>query len=76
MKLTKNLNVLITDFQRMVPIIEEMGPELPGASKTIIQALNETVITLKAMQKTIFLRSSVREVLEEEADKIRKPANK
>jgi len=73
--LTTNLNQLISDFQRMVPVIEKMAPEIPGASKTLIQAMNETVITLKAMQKTIFLRGSVREVLEEEGTKVRKPAS-
>lgn len=75
--LTKNMNTLIGDMQRMIPVIEKLGPDIPGASKTIIETLNETVITLKAMQKTFFLRASVRKVLEEEAEKasVRKPAS-
>jgi len=75
--LTKNMNVMIGDIQRMVPVIEKMGPDLPGASKTIVETLNETAITLKAMQKTMFLRASVKKVLEEEAEKVqqRVPAN-
>lgn len=71
--LTKNLNQLSNDMKEIVPIIKEIAPEIPNASKKAISALDETVITLKAMQKTFFLRSSVREVKEEAAK--RNPAS-
>ncbi len=53
-----------------------MGPELPRTSKRAIEALDETVVTLKALQKSFLLRGSVQEVRTEEADRERKPANK
>ncbi|MEM7646936.1 MAG: MlaD family protein [Pseudomonadota bacterium] len=73
LKLTKNLNELSSDMKEIVPIVKEIAPEIPGASRKAVQALDETVLTLKAMQKTFFLRSSVREVKEEQQK--RKPAN-
>ena len=76
LQLTKNLNQLTSDFQEMLPIFKKMAPDFPEAGNAAMQALNEAVITLRAMQKTFFLRSSVREVLEEAADqKKRQPAS-
>ncbi|MCB0377207.1 MAG: MCE family protein [Bdellovibrionales bacterium] len=74
LELSQNLNSLTKDMQEIVPIVKEMAPQFPEASQKAVRALDETVVTLKAMQKTFFLRSSVREVKEEE--KQRKPANK
>ena len=56
------------------PAVDEVGPELPGASRRMVEALNETVVLLKAMQRSFFMRSNVREVQEEEASR-RLPAN-
>ena len=65
LKLTQNLNVLTKDMNEIIPVMKEIAPEIPNASRQAVKALDETVITLKAMQKTFFLRSSVREVKEE-----------
>lgn len=68
-----NVNKLTQDLQVLGPALQASGPELPGATKRAIEALNETVVMLKAMQKSIFIRGSVEEVREEESR--RDPAN-
>lgn len=72
--LTKNLNQMSNDMKEIVPIVKEIAPNIPDATKKAVRALDETVITLKAMQKTWMLRSNVEEVKEEERK--RQPANK
>lgn len=70
-QMTQNLAVVT---KALGPAVKGVESELPGASVRLIEALNETVVVLKAMQKSFFMRGSVREVKEEEAD--RKPATK
>lgn len=72
-QMSKNLAVLTRDFKVLGPALNAVGPELPQATKRAVEALNETVVMLKAMQKSVFIRGSVQEVREEEA-KARKPA--
>lgn len=74
--LTKNLNQLSSDLNQIVPVVKTIAPEIPRTSEKAIQALDETVLTLKAMQKTWFLRSNVKEVKEEDVIKMREPASK
>lgn len=71
-QMTQNLAVVT---KAIGPAVKNVESELPGASVRLIEALNETVVVLKAMQKSIFMRSSVREVKEEEASQ-RMPASK
>lgn len=73
LQLTQNLNQLTTDMKEIIPVVKEIAPGIPDASKKAVRALDETVITLKAMQKSFFLRSNVKEVKEEEL-KLREPA--
>lgn len=75
--IAKNLAVLTDELRKSLPILQELGPEVPRASRRAMEALDETVVTLKAMQKSFLLRGNVREVREEEAghDKTRLPAN-
>jgi phospholipid/cholesterol/gamma-HCH transport system substrate-binding protein len=73
--MTKNLSALIQDFKVLGPAITAIGPELPQTAKKTVEALNETLIMMKAMQKSILIRGNIREVREEEAAKERKPAN-
>jgi phospholipid/cholesterol/gamma-HCH transport system substrate-binding protein len=54
--------------------MHDVGPELPGASRRLLEALNETVVLLKAMQKSFLMRGNVREVREEEEALRRAPA--
>ncbi len=79
LRLTANLNQLSTDMKEIMPIVKTIGPEMPGATKKAVRALDEAVLTLKAMQKTWFLQSNVEEVQEEERKKqkiqLRQPAS-
>ncbi len=70
--MTKNL---ATVTKALGPAIDEVGPDLPQASRRLVETLNETVVTLKAMQKSFFMKSSVEEVREEEAAHRRLPAS-
>lgn len=60
--LTQKLNGLVEELQVFVPLIREMGPELPKVGRRAAEALDETVVTLKALQKTFILRGSAEEV--------------
>lgn len=76
-QLAKDLAVmtqnLATVTKALGPAVHHVEAELPGASVRLVEALNETVVVLKAMQKSFFMRSSVQEVKEEEAKRV--PAN-
>lgn len=69
-QMIKSLNVLTNEMEKLTPAIAAIAPELPKTSMRAVEALNETVILLKAMQKSFLLRGKVEEVREEE----RKPA--
>lgn len=73
-KISTNLAVLTEEMNKVLPVFSEMAPEFPRVSRRAIEALDETVITLKAMQKSFLLRGSVKDVKEEEA-KQRIPAS-
>ncbi len=74
-KIAHNMAKLTDQMQALAPVIQDIAPEIPAASHRAIEALNETVITLKALQKSFILRGNVKEVKEEEA-KERLPAAK
>ena len=80
LKLTTNLNQLSEDMKQIMPVVKTIGPEMPSATKKAVRALDEAVITLKAMQKTWFLQSNVEEVQKEEKKRksieLRQPASK
>lgn len=61
-----NANQMVEDFQGLGATIKELGPQLPATSHRAIEALNETVVLLKAMQKSFFLNSHVEKVKKEE----------
>lgn len=68
---------LATMTQNLAIVTKALGPatkavegELPGASVRLLEALNETVVVLKAMQKSFFMRSNVQEVLQEESKRV------
>lgn len=58
---------LATVTKALGPAVKAVETELPGASVRLVEALKETVVVLKAMQKSFFMRGSVREVREEES---------
>lgn len=69
--MTQNLAVMT---KALGPAVKAVEPELPGASLRLVEALNETVVVLKAMQKSFFMKSNVREVQDEETSR-RVPAS-
>ncbi len=75
-QLVANLAVLTEQFKVFIPALAEIGPDLPHASRRAVQALDEAVVLLKAMQKSFFLRSNVEDVREQEAKEQRLPASK
>ncbi len=78
-ELAKDLAVMMQNLsvitKAMGPAMKEIEGELPGASVRLVEALHETVVVLKAMQKSFFMKSSVQEVRDEESS-ARMPANK
>ncbi|MDX9732286.1 MAG: MlaD family protein [Bdellovibrionales bacterium] len=65
-KIARNMAVLTDEMQKALPVIRELAPELPRASERAIEALDETVVTLKALQKSFLLRSATAVVRQEE----------
>lgn len=72
--LMSNLSGLTHEFKVIIPALVEIAPELPRVSKRSVEALDEAVVLMKAMEKSILVRGNVQEVREEE--KNRKPAAK
>lgn len=62
-----NLAVLTENFKLLTPAIAEIAPDLPKSGRRALEALDEAVVLLKAMEKSIFIRGSVAEVREAEA---------
>lgn len=83
-KLSKGLNdeehlkKLVQRLDRLTKVIEpamaEIGPELPRVSRRTVEALDEMVVTLKAIQKSFLLSGKVEDVREEEKKRQRQPA--
>lgn len=71
-QLVRNVNILAVEFQKLTPAIGVVAPDLPRTAKRAVEALDETVILLKAMQRSFFLRGKVEDVREEE---MRRPAS-
>ncbi len=74
-KLVANLAVLTESSKVLLPALAEVAPDLPRSSRRAVEALDEAVVLLKAMQKSFMLRSNAREVREEEAARDRQPAS-
>ncbi len=76
--LVKNMAELTQQFRVFMPAMAEIAPDLPHASRRAVEALDEAVVLMKAMQKTWVVRSAAQEVREQEekdSKKPRKPAN-
>lgn len=72
--MTRSLGKVSSEMNRM---FQEVGPEAPATARRAIEALNETTVLIKALQKSLLLRGNVREVREEESkDPGRKPASR
>lgn len=71
-QVVKSMNILTAEFQKLTPAIGVIAPELPRTSRRAVEALDEAVVLLKAMQKSFLLSGKVDEVRKEEK---RRPAN-
>jgi phospholipid/cholesterol/gamma-HCH transport system substrate-binding protein len=71
-QLVNNTNGLMTEFQKLTPAISIIAPELPRTTKRAVEALDETVVVLKALQRSFLLRGNVEDIRKEEG---RRPAN-
>lgn len=74
-----NMVILTQEMNKTLPrltaTMNEVGPEMPATAKRAVEALNEMTILIKAMQKSLLLRSNVKEVRQEE-EALRLPASK
>lgn len=68
-----NLVLLSDELKKLLPALASVAPDLPKTGKRLVEAVDQAVITMKAIQKTFFIRGKVEEVKEEEA-KMRLPA--
>jgi len=73
-KLLTNVIALTEEMQKLSPAINAIAPDLPRTSRRAVEALDETVVLLKAFQKSWVFRGNVKEVREEEG-KVRQPAS-
>ncbi len=77
-QIVQNLSVLTEEFKVFIPALQAVAPSLPAASKRAVEALDEAVVLIKAMQRSFFVSGSTKEVRKEEAEresKNRLPAN-
>lgn len=69
------LAALSNELSKAIPMVSELAPEIPKTGRRAVEALDETVIVLKALQKSFLMRGNVKEVREEEAKRARQPAS-
>ncbi len=72
-QIVNNLNSLTAEMQKLTPAIAEIAPDLPRTTRRAVEALDETVVLLKAMQRSFLLRGNVQDIRKEEEK--RKPAS-
>jgi phospholipid/cholesterol/gamma-HCH transport system substrate-binding protein len=68
----RNLAQLTEDFKVLTPVLAEMAPTLPKTGLRTVEFIDEFVVLLKAMQKSMLLKSNADEVREEEALRTKK----
>ncbi len=73
--LVSNLAELTSEFKVLIPAVTTIAPDLPRVSKRAVEALDEAVVLMKAMEKSFLVRGNVKEVREEESRE-RAPASK
>jgi len=61
--------VLTTEFKVVLPALAEIAPELPKTSRRAVEALDEAVVLMKALQKSFFVKGNAQEVRLEEAER-------
>lgn len=73
-EMAKDLAVMTQNLAQMMkalgPAMKAIEPDMPKTSKRLVEALDETVVVLKAMQKSFLMRSNAEEVREEESRRL------
>ncbi len=67
MAVMSELKKTTEELNKILPVIAQVAPQIPEVSAQSVQAIREAVVVLKAMQRSFLLKSSVKEVKEEEA---------
>ncbi len=69
-----NVATLTRELNKTLPQIsaamKEIGPEMPRSARRAVEALDEATVLIKALQKSMFFRSGVKEVREEERNRM------
>lgn len=78
-ELAKDISLMMKNLalvaKTLGPAMAEVETDMPGATRRLVEVLDETAVVLKAMQKSFFMRSNVQEVQREENALRRLPAN-
>lgn len=70
-QLVANLTELSNSMRQLAPMMESI-PDLPETSRRAAEAIDESVVLMKAMQRFFFIDGKVKDVREEEAEQRRK----
>lgn len=65
-QLVNNLSVLTEEFKVVLPALAAIAPELPQTSKRAVEALDEAVVLMKALQRSFFVKGNAEKVRKEE----------
>lgn len=65
-----NLNQITTELNELKPVFSKFAHQLPEGTAKSIQLLNETVTTVKALQKNYFLKGHVETIKKEELNRL------
>lgn len=68
--IVQNMVVITQGLKELQPIIAQVGKSFPEGSQKTIELLNESIVVLQAMQKSVLLRGSVEEVRGERAQRL------
>jgi phospholipid/cholesterol/gamma-HCH transport system substrate-binding protein len=58
--------VLTEEFKVVLPALAAIAPELPQTSKRAVEALDEAVVLMKALQRSFFVKGNAEKVRKEE----------
>jgi ABC-type transporter Mla subunit MlaD len=70
-----NLNQVTTELNDLRPLFVKVARDLPQGGQKTLELLDESITTIKAMQKNYFLKDHVQSVKKEEDDKKRSVAS-
>lgn len=63
--LINNMAEMSSEIHKLTPAMAELAPQIPAATERAIQAVEEAVVTMKALQKSFLLKGKVKDVRKE-----------